>query len=478
MSHSRQNTRPDLAPHCLNTGDVLDERYRIERVIGEGTFAWVYLARHATIDSLQCAIKVLKPHFVGDEAMMEQFYQEAETIARLRDRHTVRVSDMGTLPDGRPYICMEYSVGATLDRIIAQSEGLSDVMVAHIARGVLRSLREAHGLGIVHRDIKPSNIILTEDTDGDAPLARVLDFGIAYVTKFQPGRATDDNSELVFCTPSYASPEVLRGEVTEAADIYALGLTLAELIEGRPVFPNTGFYSVAARQMADEPVPFGPKTLASKLLPILQTACEKDRSLRFGSADAMLEALDALSEALDGEALEPWSQFIPAPGTELLRHAPSADRLHTNMPTVGFATHTPKPGALVPDSDILAPLSSTDFEDFGALQQALDQGAAFERVGEDTDSEPEAPALPGGTVRTTRMALKRLGKQPNGSDDASKDRHASRLSLERYRLQLLRQLEAAVPPKTLRAMRLIANASLGLLLLSLLVLVLLRGLPG
>lgn len=334
MSTQRQRTiqREDLSGACLVPGDVLDGRYRIERILGEGTFAWVYLARHATISTLQCAIKVLKPHFVGDEELRHQFRHEAETVARLRDRHTVRVSDMGELPDGRPYICMEYCIGATLDRILGRLGAQPDAVVAHIGRGVLHSLREAHNAGIVHRDIKPSNISLTEDASSSAPLTRVLDFGIAYVAQAQGLADANHESDLVFCTPSYAAPEVLRGDVTPPADLYALGLTLAELLEGEPVFANTGFYTVAARQMADEPVPFGPRTRRSALLPVLQKACEKKREHRFRTAGEMLAALEAVASTLTEPDTLTWSYYQPDNCVGVTRCSLAANRLDMTLP--------------------------------------------------------------------------------------------------------------------------------------------------
>lgn len=301
---------PNLSPdallhsgHCMNPGDILDGRYRITGLIGEGTFAYVYRARHIVIDTLEVAIKVLKPAFVADEELRQRFVTEAETVALLRNKHTVRIGDMGRLADGRPYIGMEYCAGLTLNQYLRLYGPASTPMVAHIADGVLQSLREAHDLDIIHRDIKPSNIILTHEVAASPPLVRVLDFGIAHTIQSHNVETDEASSNFVFCTPSYAAPEVLHGKPSKSADLYALGLTLAEMIEGEPVYPNEGFYKVAARQTSELPVPLGPVTRAHPLFPVLERACHKDQRHRYTRAQDMLRDVRAISRSLDAQTL-------------------------------------------------------------------------------------------------------------------------------------------------------------------------------
>lgn len=483
-------SRDDLVEVCLLPGDVIDGRYVIERILGEGTFAWVYLARHATIETLQCAIKVLKPHFIGDEELRAQFRHEAETVARLRDLHTVRVSDMGELGDGRPYICMEYCVGATLDRIIPMFGPQSDIMVAHFGRGVLHSLREAHSLGIVHRDIKPSNISLSEDTSGTAPLTRVLDFGIAYVAQVQGARTESADSDLVFCTPSYAAPEVLRGNISAAADLYALGLTLAELIEGEPVFPNTGFYTVAARQMANEPVPFGPRTLASKLLPFLQKACEKDLQRRFQSASEMLEALDEISEELDHSQMLTWQHFAPQNCVGKHRCSLATDRLDMALPA-GCAngqcnasrfSNAPELRIRPADDSADGLASSIESQDsFGAFLTA-------EFTDVDTVPHAEPPSAmfrpfdvhePTGTLRIPRVLSDGEDDLLMGGPSVSRPLAETHPLTARYRHHVESLMQDILPksPHFQRHALLIANTIVVLILMGLFTTLLFRGLP-
>lgn len=346
----------------LEAGYLIDGRYEIESVLGEGTFACVYLARHTTISNLQCAIKVLKPAFVTDHELREQFRHEAETIARLSNKHTVRVSDFGELPDGRPYICMEYCIGATLDRVLDRVGALDEALVAHIGKGVLYSLREAHAHEIVHRDIKPSNISLTEDVGRNEPLTRVLDFGIAYIAQHQPLEAASAESDLVFCTPSYAAPEVLRGTITPAADVYALGLTLAELLDGEPVYANTGFYTVAARQLSAEAIPFGPKTRASVLFPLIEKACRKNAEERFQSANEMLECLLTFESLLPRSAQLAWEFLRPEHCVGVRRCSLASDQLDMPLPAGCAMGQCEKSAALQGNAHLRVPADDSDDE--------------------------------------------------------------------------------------------------------------------
>lgn len=354
----------------MNPGDVLDGRYRIVSLVGEGTFAYVYRARHLVIDSLEVAIKVLKPDFVADEELQKQFVHEAETVAMLRNTHTVRVTDMGRMPDGRPYICMEYCDGVTLNQLVRLYGPISTATAAHIADGVLQSLREAHDLGIIHRDIKPSNVILAGSTVGGLPLVRILDFGIAHAIQRHDIAQDDAASNFVFCTPSYAAPEVLHGKPSKSADLYALGLTLAELIEGTPVYPNDGFYKVAARQTSNEPTPFGPQTRANALFPIIERACQKNAELRYASVDEMLHDLRKVSKTLDYSNLR-HDHYPPPIGCGM----PEQCALRHDLSALARASSCPHPNCnlrLNPSPQRDLPLSKAqEADEYGTLRAAL-----------------------------------------------------------------------------------------------------------
>lgn len=349
--------------HCMNPGDTLDGRYRITGLIGEGTFAYVYRANHLIIDTLEVAIKILKPDFVTDEELRQQFVYEAETVAVLRNKHTVRIVDMGRLPDGRPYIAMEYAAGLTLNQLLRLYGPLNSAFIALIADGVLRSLREAHDMGVIHRDIKPSNIITTRDVRGSLPLVRVLDFGIAHTIQAHSVESEESESNFVFCTPSYAAPEVLHGRPSKSADFYALGLTLAELIEGEPVYPNIGFYKVAEQQTSPDPVPFGPVTREHPFFPIIQRACHKEPYRRYATANEMLRDLEVVSRGISAHSL--LSNYQPAP---IGCSVPDDCAIRNNLEALARAAICPNPQC---NLRLNATSSATQLADFGTLQAAL-----------------------------------------------------------------------------------------------------------
>ncbi|MCA9764712.1 MAG: serine/threonine protein kinase, partial [Gemmatimonadetes bacterium] len=190
-------------------------RYRVERLLGRGGFAEVYLARHVEISSLKVAIKVLHPVHRERAVILRRFRREAGVLGLLRNRHTVRLIDFGSTEDETPYLVMEYVEGAPLDRVIRQQGPMRDSDVARVAIGTLKALAEAHDLGVVHRDLKPGNIFLVNEPGETHPVARVLDFGIAKVmgdpdTDVRSAAGSvlvaKTRTDAVFCTPMYAAP--------------------------------------------------------------------------------------------------------------------------------------------------------------------------------------------------------------------------------------------------------------------------------
>jgi serine/threonine-protein kinase len=284
----------------LAAGQLVADKYVVERELGTGGFATVYAARHASVSTLRVAIKVLHAEHLDSELSRKRFRREADTVAALQSRFIVRLLDAGELQDGRPFMAMEFVDGIPLDALLKKCGRLLPAHVARFGVGVLRALEVAHAAGVVHRDLKPANVFAVEE-DGEPPYSRVLDFGIAKTMDGSsvPRAGTHTMAGQVVCTPEYAAPELLSGAVTPQVDLYALGHMLAELLDGRaPYDLGTHALLVAAEHLKPEPVPLGPFSANSGLQAVIRRACVKDPAQRYQTARQMLDDLRAALERL------------------------------------------------------------------------------------------------------------------------------------------------------------------------------------
>jgi serine/threonine-protein kinase len=271
----------------VQPGDVIGGKYRLEQRIGEGGFGAVYRARQLDLER-DVAVKVLLPEAAASEAGLTRFLREAELAQRLTHPNTVRIYDFGRTELGAPFIVWELLRGRPLD-VVLRDGPLEPARVVNVGAQILKSLMEAHALGVVHRDIKPSNLFLTDHL-GEADHVTVLDFGIAHVA----GSAVTVGGTMLG-TPAYMSPEqVSGGEITAATDLYALGLVLAECLAGAPIYAGSNGIGVALAQMSDAPVPLPEAVLRSPLAGVITRATRKDAALRPRSAEEMLSALAAV----------------------------------------------------------------------------------------------------------------------------------------------------------------------------------------
>lgn len=288
-------------------GDAIDGKYRVEGVLGEGSFGWVYLCTHVRVKALSYAVKVLKAEHTTDVETVARFHREAETVASLRSKHSVRVTDYGVAQEGLPYIVMEFVDGLSIGEMLSRGGPFDDGEVLELSLHVLRALDEAHRCGIVHRDLKPDNVIVVQDPDTRQPVARVLDFGLAKILEpenFQI-RPEETAAGLVLCTARYAAPDLLKGNPSAQSDIYALGISMIEMIDGRPPYRGDDFYTVAAKHIDPKPVPLGERVQDSILLPIIQKATAKPLVERYTTAMQMvadLEAVQTAKRAAGGDA--------------------------------------------------------------------------------------------------------------------------------------------------------------------------------
>jgi serine/threonine protein kinase len=209
-------------------------RYRIERTLGFGGMAVVYLAHDEELHRW-VAIKVLAAHLAGDDNFRARFLQESKLAGRLSHPNVVQVYDAGET-EGTPYIVMEYVPGDT----VAQRGKLSHAEAVPLALQACAGLQHAHSAGLVHRDVKPANLLVREDD-----VLKVADFGIARAAELT--RLTQHGT--VLGTAAYLSPEQAAGEeVTTATDIYSLGAVVYELLTGRAPYEFESLAELAAQQ--------------------------------------------------------------------------------------------------------------------------------------------------------------------------------------------------------------------------------------
>ncbi len=278
--------------------------YRVARLLGIGGMGRVYKGVHPAIGS-RVAIKVLSRECSDRRDLVERFFSEAKAVNMIRHESIVNVLDLAMLPDGRPYIIMEYLDGAPLANLIDaanhQQHPLSLGGVARLAAEVLDALGAAHAKGIVHRDLKPDNVYVTP-----SGRPKVLDFGIAKLTDITTGSSTRTGSLLG--TPHYMAPEQAAGRpVDHRADIYAMGVILFECFTGHKPFNADALFDLL--RMHVEGPPPSPRQLRPDLPPELEhvvlVALAKAPEQRFADAQAMSMALQHATSQLPPEQWAP-----------------------------------------------------------------------------------------------------------------------------------------------------------------------------
>jgi serine/threonine-protein kinase len=324
----------------FSPGQVVAGRYELVELLGQGGHGAVYRAIQRPLER-EVAIKVILVEALFSDGMLERFTREAALVQRLEHPNTVRLYDFGTTEQGLPYIVFELLRGRTLEQEIARGT-LTPLRVGRVATQVLKSLMEAHALGIVHRDIKPSNVLLV-DYSGETDFVKVLDFGVARnVTAAASGEAITHAGQIIG-TPSYMAPEQVHGRtVGPAADLYSLGLVMSEAASGERVYGEGSAMDIWMKQTAAEPVPLPHLVVSSALGPVIARATRKDPRERYPSAEDMLHDLerallacggptDPLAKPLARAGARPGAPEV-SPITERLTRDPSAPPPGTSAP--------------------------------------------------------------------------------------------------------------------------------------------------
>jgi len=238
-------------------GEIIADKYEFVGLLGSGGVAYVVSALHLELGEM-VALKFLRPESLEYEDVVARFASEARAVARIKSEHVAHVYDVGTLPDGAPFIVMEYLEGKDLADILAERRRLPVEVAVDYVLQACEALACAHAGGIVHRDIKPENLFLSQHA-GSAEVIKVLDFGISKSAMAAVGGNGRKSAKtmLPMGTPGYMSPEQIRacGTVDARTDIWALGCVLSELITGATAFDAPTQVQLGALILEREPVP-------------------------------------------------------------------------------------------------------------------------------------------------------------------------------------------------------------------------------
>ncbi len=288
------------SPHAANDeliGTVLNDTYRIERVVGEGGMSRVYEARHMRIAHKRYALKVLNADLSRNTELVERFQREADAVAALKHESIVDVFDVGVTPEGVPFMVYEFLDGQDLAILLESVKRLDAVIAVRVVRRVAAALAAAHERGVLHRDMKPENVFLLGSMAD--PEVKVIDFGLS---RFVDGsKSTVTRAGVVMGTPSYMSPEQARGERGDhRTDVYGIGAILYTAVTGRPPFeeesPQQTILAVMSRE-PERPKVLEPRVPESVEL-VIQRAMSREPAQRYQTMVELLAALTTLEEQL------------------------------------------------------------------------------------------------------------------------------------------------------------------------------------
>lgn len=279
---------------------VIDNKYRLEQLLGRGGMGAVYRARDMRLDRL-VAIKVVRAELLGDAEARDRFRREAQIVARLHHPSVVAIYDYGTFAGRGAYLVMELVRGEDLRRVLLREGRLESTRAAKILTNVCAAIEAAHREGVLHRDLKPENILLP----GGETDVKVLDFGVAKL--IAEDRLLDDSSQpsavdpptiqtragMVVGTPAYMAPEQLHAAPTDArTDVFSLGVIAYEMFSGRLPFGRGTLAEVMLAQSRGVP-PLSSEDVSPAIERAVRAALELDADRRPATPQAFAHLLNA-----------------------------------------------------------------------------------------------------------------------------------------------------------------------------------------
>ncbi len=276
----------------MSPGSVLVGKYRVERMLGQGGMGVVIEATHIALNE-RVAMKFLLPELAMDGEAAERFLREARAAVRIKSPHVAKVSDVGTLESGSPYMVMEFLEGQDASEFLHGHGVMAVPDAIDLVIQACDAIAEAHSYRIVHRDLKPANLFITRHADG-SPFVKVLDFGISKVLD-EKAVSSLTRTTTTLGSALYMSPEQIRESrsVDHRTDIYAIGVTLYELLSREHPFDADSFPALCVKIATGTPVPLQDRRadLPPELCAVIHHALAKEPVDRFQNVGELCLAL-------------------------------------------------------------------------------------------------------------------------------------------------------------------------------------------
>jgi serine/threonine-protein kinase len=326
-------------------GTVLQDSYRLTRLIGAGGMGAVYEGVQLRLNK-RVAVKLMMKELAANQEALARFRREAEVTSHLGHPHIVNVFDFGTTPAGASYLVMEYLEGEDLDHRLRRAGQQSLAATTHVVKQVASALAATHAKGVVHRDLKPANLFVLE-VEGETDFVKVVDFGIS---KVRAATTKLTGASAVMGTPNYMSPEQARGQIDEIdhrTDQWSLACIAYEMLTGRGPFVGESAASLLYQVIHEEPPPIAKRArgIPAEVEKVIRRGLAKKMDDRYPSVTAFARALEAAGSGKAAGARAP--EQMASVGRAEIETAPSPSTTFSNTASeiLPDETETPRGGS-------------------------------------------------------------------------------------------------------------------------------------